>query len=89
MNERVMKHLDKRIAEALAIEVETAKEAGTIGYMPIFLVQATMPHSQCDEYVFRRTNGSFRLTMMADPDIGLPYGSKPRLLMAWVTSSVW
>src|SRR3954468_6404154 len=34
------------VAEALALEVEDAREAGAIGYMARILVRATMPHSR-------------------------------------------
>ncbi len=80
------KNLDKLITEALAMEGREAKEAGALGYMARALVQATMPHSKIDSGVFKRQNGSFRLTILADPDIGLPYGSIPRLLIAWITT---
>jgi hypothetical protein len=36
--------------------------------------------------VFERTNGAFTLTMMAPPKVGLPYGSVPRLLLAWLVT---
>jgi hypothetical protein len=78
--------IDKLIIEALAIENEEARDAGAIGYMARILVQATMPHSKCKEHVFKRRNGAFTLTMLSDPDVGLPYGSKPRLLTSWVTT---
>ena len=78
--------ISKLIAESLAIEESEAKEAGALGYMARVMVQATMPHSKMDEFVFKRRNGSFALTMMADPDIGLPYGTKPRLLLSWITT---
>ena len=44
------------------------------------------PHSKPVELFFERTNGAFTLTMMAPPKVGLPYGSVPRLLMAWLTT---
>lgn len=80
------KNIDKLINDALAIEVEDAKEAGALGFMARAMTQATMPHSKMEECAFERVNGSFSLTMMAPPSIGLPYGSLPRLLMAWITT---
>ena len=80
------KNLDKLITEALAIEGREAKEAGALGYIARALVQATLPHSKTDENFFKRQNGSFKLTILSDPDIGLPYGSIPRLLIAWLTT---
>jgi hypothetical protein len=78
--------LDKLISEALAIEAEEARQAGALGYMARALVQATMPHSKIDSHEFKRRNGAFKLTILADSEVGLPYGSIPRLLVAWVTT---
>lgn len=79
-------NLDKLITEALAIEARDAKESGALGFMARALVQATMPHSKTKDSVFKRYNGSFKLTILADPEVGLPYGSIPRLLIAWITT---
>ena len=80
------KNLDKLVREALAIEEEGAREAGALGYYARILVQATMPHSRISEPFFNRRNGAFSLTMLANPNVGLPYGTKPRLLLAWLTT---
>lgn len=78
--------LNKLIEEALAIEARDAKEAGALGYMARALVQATMPHKRNKGNEFIRHNGHFTLTMLAPSEIGLPYGTIPRLLIAWVTT---
>lgn len=78
------KQLDKLITEALAIEARDAKEAGALGYMVRALVQATMPHRELKETHFERRNGAFSMSMIADPKIGLPYGSFPRLITIFV-----
>lgn len=80
------KNINKFIDKAIAIEYEEARQAGTIGYMARALVQATLPHSKINTHVFKRKNGLFKLTMLADPDIGLPYGSIPRLILSWITT---
>jgi hypothetical protein len=53
------------------------------------MVQATMPHSAPKETFFVRQfvrqNGHYRLSLVGHPDIGLPYGPIPRLLMSWLT----
>ncbi len=74
------------ISAALAIEEEDARQAGALGFMARALVQATMPHRKPELPFFQRTNGAFTLTMMAPPQIGLPYGNVPRLLMAWIST---
>ena len=80
------KNIEKLIVESLAIEDQEAREAGTLGFMGRALVQATMPHRKIDGNEFIRENGSFRLTILSPSNIGLPYGSIPRLLMAWITT---
>lgn len=74
------------VLESQAIEAESAKAAGKLSYMPQAMVQATMPHGATTETVFRRRNGAYTLTMLADPEVGLPYGSMPRLLLIWLTT---
>lgn len=80
------KNLDKLLAEALAIEAEEAREAGGLGFMAQALVQATMPHKKTPGNELVRTNGVHTLTMLAPSKVGLPYGSIPRLLLAWLTT---
>jgi hypothetical protein len=80
------KTLDKLITEALAIEAQAAKEAGALGYMSRSLVQATLPHKQAKGTEFTRTNGAFTLSLMAPSKVGLPYGSIPRILIAWIAT---
>jgi hypothetical protein len=77
--------LRELVSLALEIETEAASTTnGYIGYMARALTIATMPHSKPDAPVFERCNGSYTLSMVAPPSIGLPYGTKPRLLMAWI-----
>lgn len=78
--------IDKFIQQALAIEAEEARDAGALGYMCRALAQATMPHSEQAGTEFTRHNGAFSMTMLARSDIGLPYGTVPRLVMAWMTT---
>ena len=80
------KNIDKLVKEALAIEQEEADRAGMIGYMSRALIQATMPHSKVNGNEFKRHNGMFKLVILADSDIGIPYGSMPRLLLSWITT---
>lgn len=79
-------NLNQLISEALAIEARDAKEAGALGYIARSLVQATLPHSRVEGNEFERCNGAFTLTILANSKIGLPYGSIPRLLIAWLTT---
>ena len=74
------------INRALAIEDEDARSAGALGFMARAMVQATLPHSKVEGNEFVRVNGNFTLTLQAPSAIGLPYGSVPRLLLAWLTT---
>ena len=79
-------NLNELITQALAMEEVEAKEAGALGYMARVLVQATMPHSDPHTCSFKRTNGKLSLAITGHPDIGLPYGVYPRLLLAWLVT---
>jgi len=81
-----VKKFDNLLVEALAIEAEEAKKAGALGFMARALVQATMPHRDPKKNEFTRTNGDFTLSILSPSAVGLPFGSIPRLLMAWVTT---
>lgn len=58
-----------------------------VAYLPWITVQCTLPHSrqtqgEREAVYYERVNGKARLTMLASPQIGLPYGKVPRLLLA-------
>ena len=78
--------IDALINQALAIEDEQAQEAGALGFMARAMVQATLPHSKVAGNEFTRINGNYSLSIMAPSAIGLPYGTIPRLLLAWLTT---
>ena len=54
--------------------------------MARILVQATLPHSRPLTHEFERVNGRFTLYMNAPASVGLPYGSYPRLALAWLST---
>ena len=74
------------LEQSLAIEAEDARSAGELGFMARILVQATLPHSMPKTHEFERVNGRFTLYMNAPPSVGLPYGSYPRLALAWLST---
>ena len=83
------------IQESFALQEQDAIEAGSLGFLGRLMVQATMPHRDPgDVRGWGRQNGSLSLTMqpgmISGPkgpvSLGLPYGSIPRLLLAWVTT---
>jgi len=77
---------ERLLAEAVAIEEQEAKEAGELGFMARAMVQATMPHRDPKTNEFERKNGNYTLTMLAPSKTGLPYGTIPRLLLAWIST---
>lgn len=93
---QISTRIQELITKALAIEAEGAKEAGALGYMARALVQATMPHKTPGQVeAWGRRNGNFSMLMQPGytidknnkpRSIGLPYGSKPRLVMAFISS---
>ncbi len=78
--------LDKLVRQAFMIEAEEARQAGAVRFMARALTQATMPHKATVDNEFTRQNGRFTLTMWSPRQVGLPYGSIPRLLVSWVTT---
>jgi hypothetical protein len=86
----------KLLNEAAEIEAKEARTAGMIGYMARMLVQANMPYSDPgDVAAWGRRSGAFSLIMQpgmtmddnSQPkSIGMPYGSLPRLLLAWIST---
>jgi len=78
--------VEQIINDALAIEAESAQDAGALGFMARAMVQATLPHKKVEGSEFERRNGNYSLTLLAPSKIGLPYGTVPRLLLAWLTT---
>lgn len=83
---RKKKDVEKLVQEALAMEAEEAHEVGTTGYMARVLTQTAIPHSPVTGSLFERTNGTITVTIADVSGSGLPYGSYPRLLLAWITT---
>ena len=86
LKKEITPSVERLINDALAIESESALEAGALGFMARAMVQATLPHKKVDGNEFERRNGNFTLSLLAPSKIGLPYGTVPRLLLAWVTT---
>ncbi|RPW08439.1 replication protein RepA [Pseudomonas aeruginosa] len=72
------------IDEAVELEIEQARNAGATGYIAHFLAQATLPHTDPKTNHFKRGTGKLSLSIVANPDYGVPYGGLPRLLLAWM-----
>ena len=55
------------------------------GFMARLMTLCSLPRTNLgDQLQYKRTNGPYKLIMIAGGDNKLPYGSLPRLLLAWV-----
>ncbi|MDR8093102.1 hypothetical protein KPB05_37230 [Burkholderia gladioli] len=84
--QEIPKWMQEAIDAHLAIEAEDVKSAGATGFMARALVLATMPYKDPKRDSFTRTNGDFKLRIVAGYEGGIPYGIYPRLLMSWVAT---
>lgn len=58
-----------------------------IGYMARVLVQTSLPLQETAESEWWRTNGNLRIGVVTPSSLGgVPYGSYPRLIVAWITT---
>ena len=68
-----------------------AREADpALGFMTRMLLLCTLPKTNPGRArrEYRRENGPFRLVMQAGADTGLPFGTVPRLMLAWLCTEV-
>lgn len=76
------------IEDALEIEQRDAKKAGAMGYMARTLVQATLPHKDPKMplgQLYSRNTGKLTMTVApTSPRHGIPFGSIPRVILAWI-----
>ena len=81
------------IERAISMRDEKSDEFHEIGFWARVWVQASLPHSNPGKvYVWGRENGAFSLTVQPGIDIvdgrevniGIPYGTIPRLMMCWM-----
>jgi hypothetical protein len=82
----ITKALRRFVDEGLAIQLEDARSAGTLGFLTRLTALTHLPYRQLPDSRFTRRNGPYVLHIQAVPDLGLPYGRYPRLLLAWITT---
>lgn len=68
----------------MEIEEKNARDSGNLAFIATSMIFASLPHSEIEGYIYKRTNGTTSLTIMNDPEIGLPYGKIPRLVTAFL-----
>lgn len=59
------------------------------GYLARMLFHTMLPHSAKDAREWMCQNGRVRLYIQAGPGMGLPYGSYPRLIFAWIVTEAF
>lgn len=69
---------------SMEIDEKNARESGDLAFIATSMIYASLPHSEIEGGIYKRTNGIISLTIMNDPDIGLPYGKIPRLVTAFL-----
>lgn len=67
-------------------ETLEAKKEGMLGFIARAFVQVSLPYRKYAGSEYVRRNGNFKLTLLAPSEPGLPYGSIPRLLLAWIST---
>ena len=75
----------RELVELLASIGERDPNDEERGYIARMLVQACFPYRKIASNQFSRVANSFRMTMMAPSEIGLPFGVMPRLIFMWMT----
>jgi len=91
-NQRFLKTLnavgiDQSDLKAAKVDEEALQHTKKVrGYMARALAQTTLPHSKMKGSEFSRISGPLTLSILTPSNIGLPYGTIPRLLIAYVAS---
>ncbi len=62
------------------------RDRPALGFLARHFVEASLPLRQPETLAVRRRNGHTSYWMTGHPDLGLPYGRYPRLLLVWLTS---
>lgn len=69
---------------SLDVEAYPAAENNHLGVIATAMIYASLPHSTIDGPIFKRRNGDLSITILNDPDIGLPFGKLPRIITAFL-----
>lgn len=80
---------EKLVSAALEIQETPAKDAGKIGYITSLMAQASLPHRDPKTQRYIRRNGDIQIFIDDPTGVGIPYGSIPRLTLAWVITEAF
>jgi hypothetical protein len=89
-NGRLAKLLDVKPKQlelrAIGDEILNGQTPRDLGFIARVMAQVSLPYRKTEEQVFIRTNGRLQLRISSWSGAGIPYGSVPRVLLAWTTS---
>lgn len=97
MGKNKAKNIRSLLEQSFDIRDVSTEEAGSLAFMAKVLIQATLPHKDPGDVIaWGRQDGDFSLIIKPGvgkvenewKSYGLPYGSIPRLLLAWITTEV-
>ena len=75
------------VADQVDRLVSASEADPDMGFMARLLALCCLPRSNPgNRHQYKRVNGPFRLYMQAGPETKLPFGTNPRLILAWVCS---
>ena len=80
---------EKLVNAALEIQETPVKDAGEIGYIISLMAQASLPHRDPKTQRYIRRNGDVQIFPDDPTGVGIPYGSIPRLTLAWVITEAF
>lgn len=86
-------HFDQKLRkpEQLALVSEEifsreARDAGQLGFVARVLAQVGLPHRETNEQIYVRKNGNLEFRITSMNGAGIPWGTIPRILLAFVSS---
>jgi len=74
--------LEKQAA-AVAVQPDPVLQQ-ELGFVTSAMIFAALPHRAVKTGIYKRTDAMVTLSVMNDPEIGIPYGRYPRLLLAHI-----
>ena len=73
-----------RLSDQVDALLDLRDQAPQKGYTTRLLMLCSLPRTKPLEQQYTRDAGPWQLAMIAEKKVGLPYGSLPRLLLAWL-----
>lgn len=84
--DRPSEHRFERLVDAHCAIAAAPPVGDEIGFICSSFVRYTLPHRAMASNILQRRDGDLRVTFMSPPEVGLPYGKVPRLLLIHLTT---